>query len=125
MTLEPVANRHPCVGGGRGSARSSPCSRTAEVRRETELECLAAAASTDGRRIDQHSGKAGIFRKKLKGRHAGEFLLPLFKTLEGVEDIPINIVTQHPFEQANIIERVKPYCQSRYEEAPFQHIRES
>lgn len=70
-------------------------------------------------------GEAGIFRKKLKGCHAGESLLPLLETLEGAEDIPINIATQHPFEQANITERVKPSCQSRYEEAPFQHIRES
>lgn len=70
-------------------------------------------------------GEAGIFRKGLKGRHAGESLLPLFKTLEGAEDIPINIATQHPFAQANIIERVKPDCQSRHEEDPFQHIRES
>ena len=52
-------------------------------------------------------GEAGIFCKKLKGCHAG-LLLPLLKTLEGAEDIPINIATQHPFEQANIIERIKP-----------------
>lgn len=44
----------------------------------------------------------------LKGHHADEFLLPLFETLDGAEDIPINIATQHPFEQANIIERIKP-----------------
>lgn len=44
----------------------------------------------------------------LKGHHVDEFLLPLFETLENAEEIPINIATQHPFEQANIIERVKP-----------------
>ncbi|MCD7749068.1 MAG: nitrogenase, partial [Oscillospiraceae bacterium] len=44
----------------------------------------------------------------LKGHHADEFLLPLFETLENAENIPINIATQHPFEQANIIQRVKP-----------------
>lgn len=44
----------------------------------------------------------------LKGHHADEFLLPLFETLDNAEDIPINIATQHPFEQANIIERIKP-----------------
>lgn len=44
----------------------------------------------------------------LKGHHVDEFLLPLFETLDNPEQIPINIATQHPFEQANIIGRVKP-----------------
>ncbi|SBV97481.1 Nitrogenase molybdenum-iron protein, alpha and beta chain [uncultured Eubacteriales bacterium] len=44
----------------------------------------------------------------LKGHHVDEFLLPLFETLDNAEEIPINIATQHPFEQANVIERVKP-----------------
>lgn len=41
-------------------------------------------------------GEAGIFRKGLKGRHAGESLLPLLETLEGAEDIPINTAMQQP-----------------------------
>lgn len=44
----------------------------------------------------------------LKGHHADKFLLPLFETLEEPDEIPINIATQHPFEQANIIQRIKP-----------------
>lgn len=75
--------------------------------------------------LSHDCGEAGIFHKGLKGRRAGESLLPLLEILEGIEDIPINIATQHPFAQADIIGRVKPYCQSRYEEAPFQYIREN
>ncbi len=44
----------------------------------------------------------------LKGHHVDEFLLPLFETLDHPEDIPVNIATQHPFEQANVVERIKP-----------------
>ncbi len=44
----------------------------------------------------------------LKGHHVDEFLLPLFDTLEDPDEIPVNIATQHPFEQANVIERVRP-----------------
>lgn len=44
----------------------------------------------------------------LKGHHVDEFLLPMFETLDNADDIPINIATQHPFEQANIINRIRP-----------------
>lgn len=44
----------------------------------------------------------------LKGHHIDQFVKPVFESLKDVEDIYINIATQHPFEQVNIVNRLKP-----------------
>ena len=44
----------------------------------------------------------------LKGHHIDQFVKPIFESLENSDDIYINIATQHPFEQVNLVRRLKP-----------------
>lgn len=44
----------------------------------------------------------------LKGHHIDKFVEPIFESLENIDDVSINIATQHPFEQANIVRKIKP-----------------
>jgi nitrogenase molybdenum-iron protein alpha chain len=43
-----------------------------------------------------------------KAHHFDQFIEPLFDALEGVDDVLVNVATNQPFEQANLVERLKP-----------------
>ena len=43
-----------------------------------------------------------------KGHHIDKFVEPIFESLEEIDDISINIATQHPFEQANLVRKLNP-----------------
>lgn len=43
-----------------------------------------------------------------KGHHIDEFVKPTFDALENIEDVVFNVATQQPFEQVNIVNRLKP-----------------
>ncbi|WP_110955538.1 nitrogenase component 1 [Anaerosinus massiliensis] len=44
----------------------------------------------------------------LKGHHIDQFAKPIFEALDDIDDVHINIATQHPFEQANLVRRLNP-----------------
>jgi nitrogenase molybdenum-iron protein alpha chain len=44
----------------------------------------------------------------LKAHHADEFITPVMEGLENSGDVYINVASQQPFEQVNLIERLKP-----------------
>ncbi|MDR3238954.1 MAG: nitrogenase component 1 [Clostridiales bacterium] len=43
-----------------------------------------------------------------KGHHIDRFAEPMWAQLEGVDSVTFNVATQQPFEQANLIRRLKP-----------------
>ncbi|MDR2005771.1 MAG: hypothetical protein LBP78_00790 [Acidaminococcales bacterium] len=43
-----------------------------------------------------------------KGHHIDEFVRPVMEGLPDIDDIYINIASQHPFEQVNIVKRLNP-----------------
>ncbi|MFL0194045.1 nitrogenase component 1 [Clostridium sp. WILCCON 0269] len=43
-----------------------------------------------------------------KGHHIDEFIEPIFEALENIDDIVFNVATQQPFEQVNIVNKLKP-----------------
>ncbi|MDR1978496.1 MAG: hypothetical protein LBQ42_07165 [Synergistaceae bacterium] len=43
-----------------------------------------------------------------KGHHYDRFAEPLFESLEDVDDVLFNVATQQPFEQINLVNRLKP-----------------
>ncbi|MDR3229881.1 MAG: hypothetical protein LBT65_00425 [Synergistaceae bacterium] len=43
-----------------------------------------------------------------KGHHYDQFAEPLFDSLQDVDNVIFNIATQHPFEQINLVRRLKP-----------------
>lgn len=43
-----------------------------------------------------------------KAHHFDEFLEPIFEALENIDDVVIDVATNQPFEQANLMNRLKP-----------------
>jgi nitrogenase molybdenum-iron protein alpha chain len=43
-----------------------------------------------------------------KGHHYDQFAEPLFDSLEDVDNVLFNVATQQPFEQINLVHRLKP-----------------
>lgn len=43
-----------------------------------------------------------------KGHHIDRFVEPVFEALDNVEDVVFNVATQQPFEQANLVNKLKP-----------------
>ncbi|MFT4145623.1 MAG: nitrogenase component 1 [Mobilitalea sp.] len=43
-----------------------------------------------------------------KAYHFDQFIEPIFEALEDIDDVVINVATNQPFEQANLINRIKP-----------------
>ncbi len=43
-----------------------------------------------------------------KGHHIDKFIAPVFDALENIENITFNVATQQPFEQVNLVEKLKP-----------------
>ena len=43
----------------------------------------------------------------LKGHHIDEFVEPSFEALENIEDVVFSVATQQPFEQVNIVNKLK------------------
>jgi len=43
-----------------------------------------------------------------KAHHFDQFIEPIFDALENADDISINVATNQPFEQANLVKRLKP-----------------
>jgi len=43
-----------------------------------------------------------------KAHHFDQFIEPIFDALENVDDVTIGVATNQPFEQANLIQRLKP-----------------
>ena len=44
----------------------------------------------------------------LKGHHIDEFVEPSFEALENIEDVVFSVATQQPFEQVNVVNKLKP-----------------
>jgi nitrogenase molybdenum-iron protein alpha chain len=43
-----------------------------------------------------------------KGHHIDKFIAPVLEALENIEKVSFNVATQQPFEQVNLVERLKP-----------------
>jgi nitrogenase molybdenum-iron protein alpha chain len=43
-----------------------------------------------------------------KAHHVDEFIKPVMEGVSGADDVYINIASQHPFEQANLVRQLKP-----------------
>jgi nitrogenase molybdenum-iron protein alpha chain len=43
-----------------------------------------------------------------KGHHYDQFAEPLYDSLENIDDVIFNVATQQPFEQINLVKRLKP-----------------
>ncbi|APM37858.1 nitrogenase component 1 [Clostridium kluyveri] len=43
-----------------------------------------------------------------KGHHIDKFIEPTFEALENIDDVVFNVATQQPFEQVNIVNKLKP-----------------
>ncbi len=43
-----------------------------------------------------------------KGHHIDNFITPVFEALEKVDDVTFNVATQQPFEQVNLVDKLKP-----------------
>jgi len=43
-----------------------------------------------------------------KGHHIDKFIEPIFEALENIDDVVFNVATQQPFEQVNIVNKLKP-----------------
>ncbi|MDR0917160.1 MAG: nitrogenase component 1 [Oscillospiraceae bacterium] len=44
----------------------------------------------------------------MKPHHFDEFIEPIFDVLEDIDGVPVDVATNQPFEQANLIRRIKP-----------------
>jgi len=43
-----------------------------------------------------------------KAHHFDQFIEPIFESLENIDDVTIDVATNQPFEQANLVKRLKP-----------------
>lgn len=43
-----------------------------------------------------------------KGHHIDNFIKPVFEQLENIENVTFNVATQQPFEQVNLVNRLRP-----------------
>ncbi|HEX2946985.1 MAG TPA: nitrogenase component 1 [Clostridia bacterium] len=50
----------------------------------------------------------GITVAGFKAHHFDEFITPIFESLEDIDDVPIHVATNQPFEQTNLLKRLKP-----------------
>lgn len=50
----------------------------------------------------------GITVAGFKAHHFDEFIAPIFESLDDIDEVPIHVATNQPFEQANLLKRLKP-----------------